>query len=146
MSALMASLGAIGFLGVLPLILDRRVQLAIGPEGLFYRPFSPQTVPWNEIKAVAIVQTHWQLGSLLRIVWRRHLRQDSINFDVSGEDRIKHGIPFYRIGALMANAPPCPLYPIIVAHLERADAASVARAITRHWKGQVPVFEVGKPR
>jgi hypothetical protein len=145
MLAAMAFLGAVGFLSVLPLILDRRLQFAIGSDGLFYRPFSRQTIPWSAIESIAIVQTYRQLGSMFRIFWRRHLRQDSINFDVRGESLMNGGTPFYRMGARMANAPPCPLYPIIVGHLAGADVERIARAIKGHWKGQIPMLVVGKP-
>lgn len=138
--AVVAGLSAIGLTGVLPLLVDRRVQLSISPQGLTYRPFSTDPVPWEDITAVAIVRTTHRLGRLLAVLWKETLTRESINFDVLDPNRFARGQPFYRLSARLMNQGPVPTYPVEISFLHDADSATLSREIARFWKGPIEAF------
>lgn len=143
--AALSALSVVGLLGVLPLVVDRRVQLSVDAHGLTYRPFSPQPIPWDDITAIAIVRTTHKLGPLIGFLWKETLLRESVNFDVLDPARHARGLPLYRLSARLAAQGAIPAYPVEVGYLRDANAAALVREIKRYWRGPVETFERTRP-
>lgn len=123
--------------GVHTLILSTSTSpvLTIGPDGLRYARFSSRTVPWSEIAEVAVVR-----GVQRGVAWGKVFHKptpitDEITFALTNYDGYSgalrnalRGLHTMQ-GVLGVRC--------VVSHLDGAAVDDIARAIHKHWKGQI---------
>lgn len=133
-------------------------MLTIGPEGILYRPFSPQIIPWPEISEIKLV----------RAVRRYRDAHDdppseSLAFGAGGrrppktpaDDPAKMGIVFnvrdpsrYRARGGFGNAMTsfgAGIAGGIQISMVRATTPEILAAINPHWGGDIPIVEPANP-
>lgn len=65
-----------GVLAVLGLrVVDRRVKLRVGPEGLFYAPWTSQAIPWGEFESFRVFEIQKYRFIEARTKYPEQLRQ-----------------------------------------------------------------------
>lgn len=126
---------AIASIHTVGMIFDKRPLLRISAEGLYYRPFAANTVPWSEITAIA----HWSYYTrsvwLGRVRWTRAPSNDQINFAIADPSHYpRHlGRSITRAMQRAGGLPP------IVIQLWSIDATAEAieAEIRKYWPGEI---------
>ena len=126
---------AIASIHTIRMIFDKRPVLRISAEGLYYRPFATDSVPWSEITAIV----HWSYYTrsvwLGRVSWTRAPSNDQINFAVADPSRYPNHIG-RSITRAMQSAGGLP--PIIIQLWSiDATAEAIKADIAKHWSGQI---------
>lgn len=119
--------------------MDQRVSLSIGPQGLFYRPFAAQVVPWRDITAIAVSRGYARHVVMGRASWPRQPQLDMINFAVANPRVYPGGIgrAISRTLQRQFGRPPIAIQVGLVdASLEEIDAA-----IDASWTGQIQYID-----
>jgi hypothetical protein len=122
-------------------------MLVIGPEGLLYRPYSPEVIPWSEISEIKLVQApprrrrdDGETGAYMGVPISRHgEEQSSLNagvmFNVRDPSRYRVRGGFSNamtsLGAGMTGG--------IAITMVQATTAEILAAIKTHWRGDIPV-------
>lgn len=117
------------------MIFDARPLLRISAEGLYYRPFAADTVPWSEITAIVHWASYTRSVWLGRVSWKRTPSNDQINFAVADPSRYPNHIG-RSITRAMQSAGGLP--PIII-QLWSIDATAdaIKADIAKYWQGQI---------
>lgn len=126
---------AIASIQTIRMIFDARPLLRLSPEGLYYRPFSDDVVPWSEITAIAHWSAYTRSVWLGRVSWKRAPSNDQINFAVADPSRYPNHIG-RSITRAMQSAGGLP--PIII-QLWSIDVApeAVEVEIRKYWPGKI---------
>ncbi|MEQ1816972.1 MAG: hypothetical protein ABL871_00060 [Terricaulis sp.] len=119
----------------LRMIFDKRPLLRISAEGIYYRPFAADTVPWSEITAIAHWSAYTRSVWLGRVSWTRAPSNDQINFAVADPSRYPNHIG-RSITRAMQRAGGLP--PIII-QLWSIDvtAETIKADIRKYWPGEI---------
>ncbi|MEQ1809508.1 MAG: hypothetical protein ABL889_06270 [Terricaulis sp.] len=126
---------AIASIQTLRMIVDKRPVLRISAEGLYYRPFAANAVPWSEITAIA----HWSYYTrsvwLGRVSWTRAPSNDQINFAVADPSRYPNhlGRSITRAMQRAGGLPP------IIIQLWSIDVTpdAIEAEIRKYWTGPI---------
>lgn len=113
--------------------LDKRALLSIGPAGLMYRHFSPKTIPWPEITAVAYYR--YAIASV------HAASLDTVCFSVANLAMYPSGPLrwFSRYLQRVSGRPPIAIQPWFI----DATSKQIVQAIRAHWRGRVDEFVLG---
>lgn len=145
-------LGAVGLIAALAsarVMFDRRVQLSLGPEGLFYRLVSADVVPWSDITRIARVRSFGTTRKNYRPAPFRTPSMDTIAFDVGEGARLRGGSRTYHASARVMDAQrkavsaSLPAYVIYPYGLEGTSTDALVDIIKTYWKGEVEERETG---
>lgn len=126
---------AVASIHTIRMIFDNRPLLRISAEGLYYRPFAADAVPWSEITTIA----HWSYYTrsvwLGRVSWKRAPSNDQINFAIADPSRYPNHIG-RSITRAMQRAGGLP--PIIIQLWSIDATAEMIKAdIAKYWSGQI---------
>jgi len=115
--------GIVGLLGAWR-VLDRRVRLALSPQGIRYADWGPAVVPWEEFSGY--VWTRWRQNPYLQLIPRRP------------SELVATFSPLGRLGHLGARWLRMPRFSIAVTPLGVSQAALDA-AVARHLPRGTPI-------
>jgi len=117
------------------LMAQPRIDLTLSPEGLTYRMFSRDMVPWSEITAITVIRTELLKVRLGKSSWAHQRSLDRINFAVAQPNLYSKspGAAISRAVQSMGGDPPIAIETWFLS----ATTEEIADAIGARWSGSI---------
>jgi hypothetical protein len=117
------------------MLLDPSPILRISIEGLHYRPFADDAVPWSEITAITHLFAYGSMRFLGRVTHTRAPASDQINFGVAEWAKYPShpGRLLTRWMQQLGGMPPI----MIQLWYVDGDPSAICTEIKKHWRGYI---------